>query len=84
MRQMQDTKQDKRNPTLPTNLLSSFGWAYRYVLGLFVIDFWAGGEAGLVSNGITAWETLRGGYASSRLDHALLDISGSMHRWATV
>ena len=30
MRQMQDTKQDKRNPTLPTNLLSSLGWAYRY------------------------------------------------------
>ena len=30
MRQMQDTKQDKRDPTLPTNLLSSFGWAYRY------------------------------------------------------
>ena len=29
MRQMQDTKQDKRNPALPTNLLSSFGWAYR-------------------------------------------------------
>ena len=31
-RQMQDTKQDKRNPTLPTNLLSSFGWAYQIIL----------------------------------------------------
>ena len=31
MRQMQDTKKDKRSPTLPTNLLSSFGWAYRYL-----------------------------------------------------
>jgi len=36
MRQMQDTKQDKRNPTLPTNLLSSFGWAYRYQVFNFV------------------------------------------------
>ena len=32
MRQMQDTKQEKRNLTLPTNLLSSFGWAYRYLV----------------------------------------------------
>ena len=25
---MQGTSKDKRNPTLPSNLLSSFGWAY--------------------------------------------------------
>ena len=39
MRQMQDTKQDKRNPTLPTNLLSSFGWAYRYSGNIEVSGF---------------------------------------------
>ena len=38
MRQMQDAKQDKRDPTLPTNLLSSFGWAYRLAAATHSLD----------------------------------------------
>ena len=36
---------------------------------LFFDDFLAAGEAALAADLITAWKTLRGGCASSRLDH---------------
>ena len=39
----------------------------------FFHDFLAGGEAALAADLITAWKTLRGGCASSRLDHGRTD-----------
>ncbi len=40
----------------------------QFFLSFFHI-FLAGGEAALAADLITAWKTLRGGCASSRLDH---------------
>ena len=36
MDQSRDTRQDKRDPTLRSNVLSSFRWSYRYVSAGFL------------------------------------------------